>query len=129
MLQPDLDPTDAADRELVVALQQAKSALTGAGGEAVRPPDPAVVRAVTTAAVKLVARQAQLGVFENPFLQQPSASPTEVAIAVLNLLSAADIELPEIAMWDAMGMGVPRDNGGEGPSVGASPSATTSSEG
>jgi hypothetical protein len=66
-------------------------------------------QALLTAGVGLVAAQLDDGVACRPFTPDVEITPTEVALVTLVMLEAADIDMPQLAMWQALGMGVPQD--------------------
>ena len=48
-----------------------------------------------------------------PFPSDVELTPTEVALVTLVMLEAADIDMPQLAMWQALGMGqLPSPDGG-----------------
>jgi hypothetical protein len=64
-------------------------------------------QALLTAGVALVAERLEAGVPCRPFAPDVEITPTEVALVTLAMLEAADIDMPQLAMWQALGMGVP----------------------
>ncbi|HET8754530.1 MAG TPA: hypothetical protein VFM58_00880 [Solirubrobacteraceae bacterium] len=65
-------------------------------------------QALLTAGVALVAEQLEQGVPCAPFAPYVEVTPTEVALVTLVMLEAADIDMPQLAMWEALGMGAPQ---------------------
>jgi hypothetical protein len=65
-------------------------------------------QALLTAGVALVAEQLEQGVPCAPFAPDVEVTPTEVAMVALVMLEAADIDMPQLAMWEALGMGTPQ---------------------
>jgi hypothetical protein len=66
-------------------------------------------QALLTAGVALVAEQLDNGIPCRPFAPDVEVTPTEVALVTLAMLEAADIDMPQLAMWQALGMGVPSE--------------------
>jgi hypothetical protein len=98
-MSPDeTPPLDGAVAELVV---RARAALAR---EDATPAE--LGQALLTAGVALVAEQLDRGVPCRPFPPDVEVTPTEVALVTLVMLEAADIDMPQLAMWQALGMGV-----------------------
>lgn len=93
-------PLNGAVAELV---ERARAAL--ARGDT---PPGELGQALLTAGVALVAEQLDGGVPCSPFPRDVEMTPTEVALVTLVMLEAADIDMPQLAMWQALGMGAPQ---------------------
>jgi hypothetical protein len=89
---------------LPVLLARARAALERDGDAG-----PEVAQALLTAGVALAADHLDRGVYCPPFSPGVEVSPTEVALVVCSMLDAADIDMPQLAMWQALGMTQPAD--------------------
>jgi hypothetical protein len=85
----------ADDRDVEVQLERVRTAL-GHGS--------ALGQALLTAGVALAARDIDAGVPFAPFPADVRFTPTDVALVVCSMLEAADIDMPQLAMWQALGM-------------------------
>ncbi|MGH2946777.1 MAG: hypothetical protein ACRDPC_11050 [Solirubrobacteraceae bacterium] len=68
-------------------------------------PTTELAQALLTAGVALVADRLDRGEHCAPFMPGVEVTPTEVALVVGVMLEAADIDMPQLAMWQALGMG------------------------
>jgi hypothetical protein len=68
-------------------------------------PTTEVAQALLTAGVALVADRLDRGEHCAPFTPGVEVTPTEVALVVGVMLEAADIDMPQLVMWQALGMG------------------------
>lgn len=101
-MSPDEAPLNGAVSELV---ERARAALAREDASRAE-----LGQALLTAGVALVAEQLDNGVPCRPFAPDVEITPTEVALVTLVMLEAADIDMPQLAMWQALGMGVTGEN-------------------
>jgi hypothetical protein len=102
--EPAAAPLNGALAELV---ERARAAL--ARGDI---PRGELGQTLLTAGVALVAEQLDAGVPCAPFAPDVEVTPTEVALVTLVMLEAADIDMPQLAMWEALGMAAQAPNRG-----------------
>jgi hypothetical protein len=94
-----LDERPPVADELLARARAALARDDAPGGE--------LAQALLTAGVVLLAEQLDRGVRCPPFAPDVEITPTEVALVACVMLEAADIDMPQLAIWQALGMGQP----------------------
>lgn len=101
-MSPAERPAQDGDRRVEDLLARTRRQL---GGDA--EPDGSMVQVLLTTGVALAADLMDRGTRWTPFLPDVELTPTEVALAVCAMLEAADIDMPQLTMWQALGIGQP----------------------